>query len=371
MKIVLVIDAYNAGNGGSVATKRLAEGLRKRGHMVSIVSTGADGKDFYAVKGSCPSLMKESLEKMQFLFGIPEKPVLRKAFADADIIQIQLPFYLAYGAARMASAMNKPVIAGFHVQPHNVIAAMGKESKFLDRILFEVFKFFLFNRVPLIQCPSRFAADLLKKAGIKCRLEVVSNGIPEDYTPRACARPELFADNFVIMSLGRHALEKRQLLMIEGVKRSKYAGKIKLLLCGKGEMSERLTAEGAQLPVSPLVRYVTKEEKLQYLNTADLFLHASIVDLESLACLEAIGCGLPCLVGNSPHSAATQFSLDQRFSFEHDNADHLAEKIDYWYENRGQLRNIRGQVAAMAEQYRFEKCMDKMEKLYREAAHIA
>ena len=76
------------------------------------------------------------------------------------------------------------------------------------------------------------------------------------------------------------------------------------------------------------------------------------------------------MVGNSPHSAATQFSLDQRFSFEHDNADHLTEKIDYWYENRDQLRNIREQVAAMAEQYRFEKCMDKMEKLYREAVRI-
>jgi glycosyltransferase involved in cell wall biosynthesis len=168
------------------------------------------------------------------------------------------------------------------------------------------------------------------------------------------------------MSLGRHAPEKRQLLLIEGVKRSKYASKINLLLCGRGEMSEKLIAEGAQLPVPPLVQFVTQEEKLQYLNTADLFVHASVVDLESLACLEAVGCGLPCLVGNSTHSAASQFALDHRFSFECDNADHLAEKINYWFENRDQLANIRKQVSAMAEQYRFGKCMDKMENLYRE-----
>ena len=366
MKIALVTDSYYGENGACITTVRLAKELRKRGHRVSVVSTDANGEGFYMVKGKRPFFMKESLKKMEFFFGIPEKAVLRKAFTDADIIHIQYPFYLGYGAAKMARSMHKPVIAGFHVQPHNLTSAMGKESKLLERILFEFFKFFLFKRVPIIQCPSRFAADLLKKGRIKCRLEVVSNGIPDEYIPRKYARPEWFGDNFVLMSLGHHVLGKRPLLMIEGVKRSKYAGKIKLLLCGKGVLSEQLIAAGAQLPVPPLVRFVTQEEKLQYLNTADLFIHASAAELESLACLEAIGCGLPCLVGNSPHSAASQFALNHRFSFEHDNAGHLAEKINYWFENRDQLLKIREQVKAMAEQYRFAKCIDKMENLYRE-----
>ncbi|MEI6614671.1 MAG: glycosyltransferase [Chrysiogenales bacterium] len=366
MKIVLVTDSHNAENGGAVAGRRLSEGLRKRGHKVSIVATDVKDEGDYKVKGSNPSFFGDSLTKMQFLFGIPEKDVLRKAFTDADIIQIQLPFYLGYGAAKMARSMNKCFIAGHHVQAHNVVAAAGKDSKILDRIASVIFNFFLFKRVPVIQCPSRFGAELLKKDGVKCRLEVVSNGIPTEYAPRKFARPEWFGDNFVIMSMGRHVPEKRQLLLIEGVKLSKYAGKINLLLCGQGQMSEQLIAAGAQLPIPPLVKFVTQEEKLQYLNTADLFVHASLVDLESLACLEAVGCGLPCLIANSPHSAASQFSLDHRFSFKYDNADDLAAKIDYWFENRGQLLNIREQVAAMAEQYRFEKCMDKMEKLYRE-----
>jgi len=370
MNIVVVTDAYTCENGAGVTTRRLVEELRKRGNRVAIVSTGTGGKDFYPIKGTYLPFMKESLKSMEFLFGIPKKAVLRKAFADADIIQIQFPFYLAYGAAKMARAMHKPVIAGFHVQPSNLTSAAGKENKLAERILFGFFKFFLFNRVPVIQCPSRFAADFLRKGGIKCRVEVVSNGIPDEYSPRKYARPELFGDNFVLMSLGHHVIGKRPLLMIEGVKRSKYADKIQLLLCGRGILSEQLIAAGAQLPIPPLVRFVTQEEKLQYLNTADLFIHASAAELESLACLEAIGCGLPCLIGNSPHSAASQFALDQRFIFEHDNPDHLAKKIDFWFENRDQLPNIREQVKAMAEQYRFNKCIDKMENLYRAAIQI-
>jgi glycosyltransferase involved in cell wall biosynthesis len=120
-----------------------------------------------------------------------------------------------------------------------------------------------------------------------------------------------------------------------------------------------------------MIQYVTHEEKLHYLNTADLFLHASVVELESLVCLEAIGCGLPCLIADSPHSAAPQFSLDHRFVFKHDNADDLANKINYWYENRGQLLTIREQIKTMSEQYRFEKSLDKMEALYRKAIDIA
>jgi len=370
MKIVLVHDAHYAENGGAVATRRLEEGLKKRGHKVLVVATDVKGEGYYAVKGKNPACFGDSLTKMNFLFGVPEKDVLREAFADADIIQIQLPFYLGYGAAKMARAMHKPFFAGCHVQARNVNAAMGKDSKLLDVILSVVFNFFLFKRVPFVHCPSRFCAELLKKDGVKCRLEVISNGIPGDYTPRKFARPEWFGDNFVLMSMGRHAPEKRQLLLVEGVKRSKYADKITLLLCGRGQMSEQLIAEGAKLPNPPLVRFVTQEEKLQYLNTADLFVHTSLVDLESLACLEAVGCGLPCLIGNSPHSAASQFALDQRFSFEYNNVDNLAEKINYWYENRGQLPDIRKQVSAMAEPYRFEKCLDQMEDLYREIIRV-
>jgi glycosyltransferase involved in cell wall biosynthesis len=367
MKIVLVIDTYNDGNGGCVATKRLAEGLRQRGHRISIVSTGASDENSFVVKGTYLPFIRESLEKMQFLFGIPEKEVLRKAFADADIIQIQFPFYLGYGAAKLAMAMGKTVIGTFHVQPQNIIAALGKESALMERILIWFFNFFLLDRAPVIQCPSQFAANLLLKNGSRRPARVVSNGIPNDYVPKEYPRPEWFGDNMVLMNVGRHALEKRQTVLIEGVKRSKYAGKIRLLLCGKGELSNTLFLQGSQLPSPPLVRYVTHEEKLQYLNTADLYVHGSVVELESLACLEAVGCGLPCLIGDSPHSAAPQFALDSRFVFKHDDANDLAAKIDYWYENRAELSALRAQVLAMAEQYRFERCLDKMEELYREA----
>ena len=95
-------------------------------------------------------------------------------------------------------------------------------------------------------------------------------------------------------------------------------------------------------------------------------LWTGFVELESLSCLEAIGCGLPCLIGDSEHSAAPQFALDDRFLFRKDDPDDLARKLDYWYENRDELRASRTKVLDMAEHYRFERCLDRMEAIYEE-----
>ncbi len=135
MKIAIVVDTFNRANGGCIATMRLVEGLKKRGHEFTIVATKSlEQERFYQVKGFFLPGTKEAQDKMDFMFGVPEKNVLRKAFADVDLVQIQFPFYLGYGAAKMAKKMNKKVMGAFHVQPQNIISAMGKESRVLEWI---------------------------------------------------------------------------------------------------------------------------------------------------------------------------------------------------------------------------------------------
>lgn len=367
MKIAIVIDTYGEANGGTITTMRQVEELKARGHEIVIVSTGHSGEDgFFEVPGFAPPGVKESVETMQFLFGRGKKSVYRKAFRGVDLVQIQFPFIMAPNAVKVARKMGIPVIGACHVQPQNIISAMGKESALMEKILFALFNKSLYNRVTAIHCPSPFAAMMLEEHGSKAHFRVISNGIPRDYVPVQQERPGSFGDRFVVMNVGRHALEKRQQLLIEGVKRSRYKDNIQLLLCGRGEMSEELVKLGADLPVKPVIEYVTQEDKLLYLNTADMYLHASVVELESLSCLEAIGCGLPCLIGDSPNSAAPMFAHDENFLFEMDNADDLAAKIDYWYEKREELKDMKDDTLFLAERFRFDHCIDEMEQFYKD-----
>jgi len=366
MNITFVIDSYNDANGGTIATKRLVEELRKRGHRVSIVTAiheDPSDPDFYQVPGFVLPGTEASLENMKFLFGRNDKKAYEKAFKNADVVQIQFPFLMAKGAVKTAKRLGKPVVSAFHVQPQNIMAAMGKTSKRLEWTLWFFFKYFLFNRVDTITTPSRFAAELLESRGIEADLFPISNGIPVEYTPGDYEKPEWFGDKLVLLNIGRHAYEKRQLLLMEGVRRSKYASSIKLILAGRGERTEEMKEKAKELPVEPFIGYISMEDKLRYLNTADLFVLGSIVELESLSCLEAIGCGLPCLVSDSDYSAAPQFALDNRFLFTSDDPDSLAEKLDYWYEHRDELRSesMKKKVLEEASQYRFDKAVDDYE----------
>ena len=370
--IAIAIDTYNDANGGTIATKRLVKELKKRGHRVTIIAAiheNPEDPDFHRIPGFVLPGTEASLENMKFLFGRNDRKTFLQAMKEADIVQVQFPFLMAKGSVKAARKLGKPVVGAFHVQPQNIMAAMGKTSRLLERTLWFFFKYFLFKRVKTITCPSVFAEKLLRSEGIKATITPISNGIPVEYIPKSYKRPDWFGDKMVLLNIGRHAYEKRQMLLIEGVRRSKYAANIQLILAGRGERTEEMKELGKELPVKPFINYITPEEKFHYLNTADLFVHGSIVELESLSCSEAIGCGLPCLISNSKYSAAPQFALDERFLFESDNPDDLAEKIDYWYEHLDELRSnsLKNKVLEMAEQYRFEKAVSDYETFIAQA----
>ncbi len=371
MIIVFAIDSYNDANGGTIATKRLVEELKKRGHEIRIVAAiheNPDDPNFYKIPGFVLPGAEESQENMTFLFGKNDQKVYKKAMQGADIVQVQFPFLMAKGVVKAAKKMNIPVVGAFHVQPQNIMAAMGKTSKLLERFLWFSFKYFLFNRVDTIVSPSKFASELLMSEGVKGHHNYISNGIPVEYVPGEYERPDWFGDKLVLINIGRHADEKRQKLLIEGVKLSKYKEDIQLILAGRGERTEVLKEAGKALPVQPYIEYISFEDKLRFLNTADMYVHGSIVELESLSTSEALGCGLPCLISDSKYSAASQFALDDRFLFKSDDAKDLAKKIDYWYEHRDELRSeeMKAKVLAEAEYYRFDRSVNEYEAFVKE-----
>ena len=206
MNIVFAIDSYNDANGGTIATKRLVEELKLRGHKVSIISAiheNLSDPDFYKIDGFVLPGTEASLENMKFLFGKNDKKVYKKAMKDADIVQVQFPFLMTRGAVKAAKRLGKPVVGAFHVQPQNIMAAMGKTSKLLERFIWTTFKYFLFNRVNSIISPSKFATNLLKSHGIKANHISISNGIPKEYIPEDYERPEWFGDKLVLINIGR------------------------------------------------------------------------------------------------------------------------------------------------------------------------
>ncbi|PKL40001.1 MAG: glycosyltransferase [Spirochaetae bacterium HGW-Spirochaetae-1] len=369
LKIVMVADVYDGSrNGAMVSTERFVNLLRKK-HEVTVLSTGKElpGKvvlpSFYVPIPGIRSIM----EKTGFPFAWPKRELLEKAFTGADVIHIQFPFYLGIRALSIARKMGIPVVASFHVQPENMIYSLGIRSEYFLKILYRFFLKRMYNKVEAVICPSKFAESELKNFGLTTPSFVISNGIMPEFRPVKIKKDDSLKDKFIIYSVGRLAREKRHNLIMEAIMKSRHREYIQLVLAGKGPLIGQLIEQGKAMPVRPIIGYVSHADLIKYYNMADLYVHTSEVELESLTVLEAIACGLPVLIGDSKISAAQQFALNDAFIFSSGNSRDLADQIDYWFEHRNELAKASKDYFELSKRYRIEKSIEKLEYVYYEA----
>ncbi len=371
MNIVLVIDQFDNGNNGTTITaRRYAEQLRRRGHHVTILAGGeaAEGK-ICAPVHKIP-VFQPLVEKQGFGFAKPDEEAYYQAFRDADVVHFYLPFRFCRRGEEIARQMHVPTVAAFHMQPENVTYSIGMgKSKRLNDFLYHWCYRKFYNRFRYIHCPSEFIAGQLKTHGYDAELRVISNGVDPLFRPVDTPRPPEFEGKFVILMVGRLSGEKRQDLIIEAAKKSRYADKIQLVFAGKGPKEKEYRRLSAGLAHPPVIGFYGQEELLRLLNSCDLYVHASDAEIEGISCMEALACGLVPVIANSPLSATPQFALDDRSLFQAGNAGDLADKIDYWIEHPEERAAQGRAYAARGDEMRVDACVARAEDMYREAIH--
>lgn len=370
MKILIVIDQFDdANNGTTISAKRFAEGLINLGHEVYVVSTGKPNENKYVVKKMpLPIIVSKIIKSQGMTFALPNKYILREAISKVDVVHFYMPFVLSHQALKIAEELDVPHTAAFHVQPENITytIALGNNTKVNDRI-YDFFRDKFFNRFTHIHCPSNFIANELIKHGYTAKMHVISNGVGEDFKYRKNDKKEEFKDKFVITMIGRLSNEKRQDLIFEAIKKSKYNDRIQLVLAGKGPKLNKYKQLGEKLVNKPVIDFFDKEHLLELLGMTDLYIHSADAEIEAISCIEAFACGIVPIIANSKRSATPQFALDDRSLFEAGNSDDLAKKIDYWIEHDDERKEMEYKYAEHAENYRIEKSMKKIEGMFEDA----
>ncbi|MCU0846357.1 MAG: glycosyltransferase [Spirochaetes bacterium] len=366
LNIAMVIDVYDdTKNGGAISLKRFADHIGKN-HNITIVSTGDAREGKVSVPNFYLPLVKNIMVRMKFTFGRPNDKILTETFKNKDLVHVQFPFFLGYKSIMLAKKAGIPVVSGFHVQPENILYNIGIRSKFIVKFLYKMFVKYIYNNTDAVICPSRFAENKLKKYGLKSPSFVVSNGIPHHFSPINTRRDPEYDDKFVILTVGRMAKDKRHDVLIKAILKSKHRKSIQLIATGDGPRKNALIQMGKSLPNKPVFDFVPFDELIRLYNTADLYVHPSEVELESMSVLEAIGCGLPALISDAPASAAGQFAINRKFLFRHNDVKDLAEKIDYWIDNKNNLAIYREKYLALSREFKFENSLRKMEEMYLE-----
>lgn len=369
MKILIVIDQFDgANNGTTISARRFVENLRKRGHEVRIITTGIEDKNKYIVKKiKLTPIVNKIVTSQGMTFARPNDKKLKEAIMWCDIAHFYMPFFLSLKGLKIAQELNKPMTAAFHVQPENITYTIGfgKNDKINDKI-YTVFRNKFFNKFNHIHCPSNFIASELEKHEYKAKLHVISNGIEDDWVYKKLEKPNDMKDKFIISMVGRFSAEKRQDVLIEAVKYSKYVDKIQLIFAGQGPKEKHYIKLGESLKNKPIFGFFNKDELKNILSYSDLYVHTADAEIEAISCIEAIATGLVPVIAKSNKSATTQFALDERSKFVAGDAKDLAKKIDYWIEQKEERYKMEKEYAKYAENFKIEKSMEKIEEMFKE-----
>lgn len=85
--------------------------------------------------------------------------------------------------------------------------------------------------------------------------------------------------------IGRLSGEKRQDLIIEAAKRSKYADRLQLVFAGKGPKEKAYRKLAAGLAHPPVFGFYGQDELRRLINMCDLYVHASDAEIEGTSCM--------------------------------------------------------------------------------------
>jgi len=373
MTIVFVIENYNSKSDGTIISAlRFADGLKKRGHTVRIVSMNIEGPDMYSLKVKYIPIVSWLAKKQSQAFMKFDKKIMTQALTGADVVHCFLPWKMAHQTLKLARNMGVACTGAFHCHPDNVTYNINL-SKFGFITEFVFFKFRLFfNKLDNIHCPSEFTVETIKKRGYRSKMHIISNGITSNFVPKFKPPEEALLpiekkEVFNVITIGRMAVEKRQEVLIKAIALSKYKDKIQLYIAGKGPCRKKLEKLGKKLPRPPIMEFLNHEKLIEWIYSSDLYVHTAEVDIEGISCIETFACGRVPVLAHSKKSAASQFAVTEYSKFPVNNPKALAEKIDYWIEHPQERCDYERKYANLGKYYNLDFSLEKFENMLNEA----
>ncbi len=371
MVITFIIDSYDdASNGIATSTKRFAKKLSEMDHTIQIVAASTKSNDpnfeSYNLGISKVPILYQVSKSQGFTFAKCNKKEIKEAIKKSDIVHMLVPFKIERYAKKICDRYNIPSSAAFHIQPENITSTIHlNKIEFVNEYIYNKFKKF-YNKFEHIHCPSNMIKEQLLEHGYTAKLSVISNGVSHTFKPKVVEKKSEWKDKFVILMIARLSGEKRQDLIIDAVKNSKYEKNIQIVFAGKGPLREELEKKGEGLTNPIDFGFYKEEELVDVINMADLYIHASDAEIEAIGCMEAFTCGVVPVISNSVLSATNQFAIDELNLFEKGNYLSLRDKIDYWYENK-KAKDIRSkEYIEFAKKYNIDNTAKELEAMFYE-----
>ena len=374
MTITVVCDVLGKENNGTtVAAMNLIRFLKEKGHTVRIVCGDQDKigqEDVFVVPNyDFGKLLNAYVEKVGVTIAKPDEHILRQALEGADVVHIMVPLSLGLHSAKIAREMGIPITAGFHMQAENLTSYVKfNKIKLANDLVYAFIYDHLYRYVDAIHYPTKFIKDVFENSvKYDTPAYVISNGVHSYVQKREQPKPDEFKDKIVILSVGRLAREKSQDTLLKAVNYSRHKDKIQLIFAGMGPKEKYYKKLAEQLPIPPIMKLYDRNEVIDVINYSDIYVHPAEIELEGIACLEAIACGKLTIVSDSKLSATKDFAVDEKCIFKCRDPKDLARVIDFWIDHPDLKKEYEEKYLSNANVFNQEECMKRMEQMLMDA----
>ena len=214
--------------------------------------------------------------------------------------------------------------------------------------------------------------DYLLKHGFKARLHVISNGIdiPDEPVKASTVLPEGTID---ILCISRLSREKSQDTLLNAMRYSRYADRIRLVFAGNGpkagyykKIADRLHRKGI-LKIPASFGFYTQAELRELTRKCYLYVHCAWVEVEGLSCLEALREGIVPVIAEGDLIGTSNFALSPESRYPVYDSRALAERIDWWIEHPEERNRMAQRYADAAREFDNNKTIESLIGMFRQA----
>ncbi len=379
MHIMIVTDQYPPMIGGvPTVTHNLAVDLVQRGHQVWVAAPSYGMRDARRLEQGVRVYRFSSFEwpsykelRIPFLPFMPIRNLIKKS--EPDIIHIHSPAVLGNIAQILAGGLRKPVIATNHYLPINMSRSLTSDpliGKHFSNVTYSYLVNFC-NRCEYVTAPTMTALKLLYDHGLRAPAKAISNGIdlttftPGEPDPAIRQRFNLPEDKPLILHINRLSEEKRVNVLIDAV--AKMHNNAHVALVSTGPAEQELRAQVAQLNIEDRVSflgYVRDAELLKLRRSSDLFVIPSEADLQSLATMEAMACGLPVVAANAYALPELVHHEKNGFLFKGGDSSEMAHYMDVLVADPNLRRRMGAESLKIIAKHDRTQVLDQWEEIY-------
>ncbi len=385
MRIAIAGQTYSpAANGQAVFTARLAEGLARAGNAVMVI---VPSDRFTSYRLMREGMRVERLAAIPIghpssaahITGLPYITVhhILNEFRP-DVVHVQDHYPVTRVVLAVARAQHVPVVGTNHFLPDNLIHYVDKlpmSRAMLEKLLW-LTMLQVYNSLDAVTAPTETGAEILRRQGLRPPVQAVSCGVDlvrfrplQDLDRNAMRRKYgLRTDRKLLLYVGRVDQEKRlDVLLRAMLQLQDYP--VQLCLAGEGRHSTAIEALAEDLGLMAAGKvvisgHIPPDDLPALLNSADAFVMPSEAELQSIATLEAMACGLPIVAANAralPELVAD--GVNGRL-FRPGDPEDLARQVRAILDEPERLPELGRASRARAEQHSLPQTIRRYENLY-------